>query len=173
MSRGVWKRSKNPPNFFPVESTPILVQHSFATKIKHACLFVRTAPLKCAFPAMSSRKNFLVCRGAGTSRAFLRAAAHAFLKGSSPAGYFATSPAHLASRPKDCRLGVNTLPRDSRPASAHEMLRRQHSWSTAPWRRLQSKSCNRVFLWSHDSAGHHVRSPRQCREVSDKSARTR
>ena len=60
----------------------------------------------------------------------------------SPAWYFAW-PARLASRPIACKLGVNTLPGDRRPASAH----RDAPWATfladGTWRRLQSMSpCN-------------------------------
>ena len=93
-----------PTKLFLPDPQQNMVQHTFATKITlplFACrrkptstLFDSSAPLECVFSADSS----------GSPRALLRAEAHAFPNGSSPAKCFATSPARFASRPMDCKF---------------------------------------------------------------------
>ena len=145
MSPGLWRRQTNPPNFFCRIHNKTWFNSRSQRRV--ACrgtptpsLFANTAPLKCALPAKSSRKMFLVGRGAGILRVVVRTAAHAFPNGSSPAMYLATSSARLAPRPKECTLGVHTPPGIT--AGWHlptGMLHRHHSCPTA--RGVASSQC--------------------------------
>ena len=64
-----------------------------------------------------------------------------------PYKYFATSPARLANQ---CKLGVNTLAGDSRPASAHRDALSATVLADGTWRRFQSMSpfyCHAKDCW--------------------------